>query len=173
MGRWITLQAHPVPVATALLIAVALAAGCTGSFTYGQRDAELTEAFGSHQFPTGYRYYFHGGENQPYAIVGLEPGYTLTNKFYKPVAEADRSMEKLVDALYEAPHNRPDAAHIVDLQGRRIGVWYSSARLASFRVDPEARSVSVFSDEPWIKDGGNDDFYPASSLQLRIRTQSG
>ncbi|MCG6894047.1 MAG: hypothetical protein LJE65_10610 [Desulfobacteraceae bacterium] len=165
MEKWAIFRARPLPVAAAMLIAVTLAAGCAGSFTYGQRDAELTQAFSSHQFPPGYRYYFLGGENRPYAIVGLEPDYTLSNKFYKPVTEADRPMEKLVDALYEVPYSRPDAAHIVDLQGRRIGVWYSSARLVSFRVDPEARSVSVFSDEPWIKDGANGDFYTARFLE--------
>jgi hypothetical protein len=126
--------------------------GCAGNFTYAQRDDALTQAFASHRFPEGFRYYFLGRPNIPYAIVGLEPGYTLANRFYRPVTEVDRSMERLVDALWETSLARPGGAHIVDLQGRRMGVWYSSAPLVSFQVDPETREVSIFSDEPWRRE---------------------
>lgn len=157
----------------ALLLILLWITGCSGAFTHARLDPDLTEDFAAHRFPDGYEYYYLGWENRPYAIVGLEPGYTLTNRFYKPVAEADRPMKRLVDALYEAPHHGPDAARIVDHQGRRIGVWFSSARLASFKIDPETRRVSVFSDEPWIKDGGEGMFHPSSAVETSGREETG
>lgn len=135
-----------------ITVVVALTTGCGKNFTHAQRNEGLTEAFSSNQFPMGYRYYFQGRENLPYAIVGLVPGYRLKDAYARQVDQTNRTMESLVDALYESPGARPSGAYIVDLQGRRIGVWYSSARLVSFNVNLGTREVSVISDEPWRRE---------------------
>jgi hypothetical protein len=143
------------PKTLAWIAAVVALVGCAGGLTPQRLDEDVRLAFVSHAPPGEYRYYFLGWENMPYAIIGLDPQYTLTNRFWRPVEEADRPMGRLIDALYEAPANGPKGAYIVDPEGRTVGLWYSSSRLASFRVDPDTFEVSAFYDEPWINDGAD------------------
>jgi hypothetical protein len=51
---------------------------------------------------------------------------------------------------FPVPGSRTEGFYIVDRQGRRIGVWYSSLT-AGVTVDPDTRKVTIATATPWLQ----------------------
>ena len=51
---------------------------------------------------------------------------------------------------FPVPGSRTEGFYIVDRQGSRIGVWYSSLT-AGITVEPDTRKVAIASATPWLR----------------------
>jgi hypothetical protein len=88
---------------------------------------EATDIWHSYQILPNYKYYYSGGDAQPNYIIGIDDRYRLTSKLWKPV---DLTPEKLKNWInYVSPRvgysKALYGADITDLDGNRVGLWYS------------------------------------------------
>ena len=154
------LERAPVRVRTrsgrALVWALALlACACQPENTGGlQKSAEVEQAFAGLQLQelSGYRYYYLNQENNPFGVAGLADGYWLKGPDWRECNPDSATFSKVVGLVqsFPVPGSRTEGFHIVDRQGRRIGVWYSSLT-AGITVDPETRKVAIATATPWLQ----------------------
>jgi len=139
-----------------LVLAAVLLAGCSGANRGGLRNSrEVGRAFETFHVYPDHRYWYYYLENNPYAVVGLEPPYHIEDINWKEVDPNSKTFEKVVGLVesFPAPGAYTYGAFILDDQGRQIGVWYSSLS-AGIIVNPENQVVSVTTAMPWINDDG-------------------
>ncbi len=144
----------PTAILTAV-VSVFLLGGCALSGAAGGlvRDPDVTHLFESYKAdPQQYRYYYSGWSNNPYAIVAIDRQYTLNDRLWTAFTPDGQTLKKLMNALYEDYNFMPSGAHLVDQNGRRIGLWYSCIRGAGVRVDPQTGIVDIITDKPYLSD---------------------
>lgn len=119
-------------------------------FRYGrlERSQEVTRAFESLQIDRRYTYYYSGLGDIPYAVIGIDPAYTLRRGLWSPIdltPQKLRNWLRQMDAIYDG--YRPAGSRILDDTGKPIGVWYSSKRWTTVVIE-ENKTVAVFAPEP-------------------------
>jgi hypothetical protein len=132
---------------SALLMALpaVLIAGCAMGNIWGvQISNEVDRAFENLKVNTDYRFYYYGLENSPYAVVGIEKQYHINDPDWREVDPSSEAFKKVVGLVRYFPwyNSYTFGSYIVDAEGRRIGVWYSSL-IAGFRANPETGDVIV------------------------------
>jgi hypothetical protein len=95
-------------------------------------------------------------ENSPYAVAGLNRDYRIEDISWTEVQPHTEAFQKVVGLVqgFPAPGSRTSGAYILDAQGGRIGVWYSSL-LAGITVDTNTKVVFITTATPWIGGNGN------------------
>ncbi len=145
-------------LATSMLFAAVLSVftlgACAVSGANGRllRSPDVTQQFRTYSAVPAYRYYHSGWSNNPYAIVAIDPQYTLRDRLWTLFTPDSATLKKLMDALYEDYNLSPYGAYIVDQQGKRIGLWYSAIQWAVIRVDEETRTIDIIPDTPYLRD---------------------
>jgi len=145
----------------ALICVVALSvfilASCAVSGTNGglRRSSEVTRQFETYSPVPAYHYYHSGWSNNPYAIVAIDPQYTLIDRLWTPFTPDGATLKNLMNALYEDYNLYPYGAYIVDQRGNRIGLWYSAIQWAAIRVNEETHTIDIIPDTPYLRDGGH------------------
>ena len=139
----------------ALLTAFILAslAGCLANYGRLQLDSAVEQAFRNNEMLDNYQYYYSGRENKPSAIIGIDPAFQFSSKYWTAVEPSQ--FETIVGRMY------PDygylyGAYMMAPDGRKAGVWYSWVK--TYTVKFEGDRIIVFSPEPFA-DAGNGDFY--------------
>jgi len=132
---------------SALIMALSavLLAGCAmGNIWGSQISKEVDRAFENLQVNTDDRFYYYGLENSPYAVVGIEKQYHINDPDWREVDPRSEAFKKVVGLVRYFPWHSSITYgyYIVDSEGRRIGVWYSSL-MGGFRVNPETGDVIV------------------------------
>jgi hypothetical protein len=150
MGRIRTLGGNPLVWALALL-----ACACQPENTGGlEMSAEVEQAFAALQLQefAGYRYYFLNQENNPFGVAGLADGYRVTGPDWRECHSDSAIFGKVVGLVqsFPVPGSRTEGFYIVDNQGRRVGVWYSSLT-AGITVDPDTGKVAIATATPWLQ----------------------
>jgi len=139
-----------------IVLAMAVLSGCSIANRGGLRNSrEVGRAFETfHVFPN-HRYWYYNQENNPYAVVGLEPPYRIEDINWREVDPDSKTFEKVVGLVERFPARGAYTygAFILDPQGQQIGVWYSSLS-AGIVVNPENQVVSVTTAMPWVNDDG-------------------
>ena len=120
------------------------------NFRYGklERNREVTRAFETSQISAEYNYYTHGLGNIPYAIIGIDKRYKLRKGLWKPVSLTPQKLRgwiRQMDIVYDG--FQPYGFHILDDNGKVIGVWYSSKQWTTIILE-EDDQVAVFTPEP-------------------------
>ena len=128
------------------------ATGCFNSYGRIKSNAATNQAFETIQIPDNYKYYYYGRSNMPYAIIGLDSAYNLKSRLWREVdhnTEAFREMLEWTwwDTFYYP--NMPRGKDILDPEGKKIGIWYSSARWAAVKMLDDQGSVMIAPDTPW------------------------
>jgi hypothetical protein len=140
-----------------MLIAVlGILSGCSTANRGGLRNSrEVGRAFETFHVYPNHRYWFYNQENNPYAVVGLEPPYRIEDINWREVDPNSKTFEKVVGLVesFPATGSFTYGALIIDPQGQPIGVWYSSLS-GGIIVNPETRIVSITTAMPWINDDG-------------------
>ena len=98
------------------------------SFKYGKlkRDRDVNRAFETYKILPDHKYYTSGQANIPYAIIGIQNIYELRPGLWQKINLTKpllRSWVSQMDNIYGYP---PYGSVILDNNGKRIGVWYSS-----------------------------------------------
>ena len=148
-----------VNFAIAAAVAILICACSIGNFGRLRNSEEVGRSFAALQVSSNYRYWYLYLENSPYAVVGLEREYRIEDISWTEVeagSEVFRKVVKLVEGFPVSGYVTY-GAYILNSEGERIGVWYSSM-VAGITIDPNTKVVSITTRKPWIDGPGNDNW---------------
>jgi len=134
-SRWFTL------LAAALLPAFLI--GCMQAYGRFDRNAQVGDAFRSGTVPQTLNYFYAGSQTRPYAIMGIDPGYTVPSRLWIAFAPQPEQMQTLSANLFGKDQYDPHGYHILSSDGEIIGIWFSSLHFPIVKVDREKRTVEV------------------------------
>ena len=126
------------------------------SFKYGKlkRDPEVNRTFKMYKILPDHKYYTSGLTKIPYAIIGIQNVYELRPGLWKEIDITTpllRSWVSQMDNIYGYP---PYGSVILDNNGKRIGIWYSSKQWTTVIME-DNNGIAVFTPEPPGFRGGN------------------
>jgi len=128
--------------------------GCLENYGRLKRNTEIKTAFVTGQLPSEYHYHYYGRRNQPNAIMGLEPDWTLRSSMWRSVEYSQEELKYMAKWVWvDIGHARggPYGADILDPDFEKIGIMYTAAWMATVKVDAETKTVQVM---PFVFDGG-------------------
>ena len=112
-----------------LIIALMIPAvsGC-GSAAYGrlESDPEAAAVFSKNQVFPDYTYYYSGFQTVPYGIIGIDNKYRLRSSLWKRIDMNPVLLNQLTYRMQNVYSLNPRGSWILDPDGRRVGIWYSS-----------------------------------------------
>jgi len=99
-------------------------AGSPGEFAVIREDPAVKTIFKLNQMPAEYNYYYTGRSDLPYAVIGIDPKYTLKSKYWYKIEAKDQIVKKINHLM---PIGAIDVTYgrIVDQDGNQIGLWFS------------------------------------------------
>ena len=118
------------------------------SFKYGKlkRDRDVNRTFETYKILPDHKYYTSGQANIPYAIIGIQNIYELRLGLWQEINLTKpllRSWVSQMDNIYGYP---PYGSVILDNNGKRIGVWYSSKQWTTVIIE-ENNEIAVLAPE--------------------------
>ena len=144
------------------LLALVLFASCSQNYGRIRWDEGVTQSFQSHQVQPGYKYYYYGIGMRVFAIVGLEPELKLKSKMWRELATDSEDFKvatsRIWDNPYYYPHD-PRGASILNPDGEKVGVYYSSLIYVTIKFQPE-NHVSVIPDTAFLGGPDGDNWSP-------------
>jgi len=132
----------------AAVFVLVLFAGCVAGGNYGSLafDRELDNKFESYQVLPDHNYYITGGYNAPAAILAIHGDYQLINdaNLWVPVPDVNQTyMQRWIKNLSPEvgfwEKNQFLAFYILNLEGKRVGAWYSGERSATVQFFEDNR----------------------------------
>ncbi|MBT8366232.1 MAG: hypothetical protein KJP23_16150 [Deltaproteobacteria bacterium] len=137
-----------------VLIILMLIAGCSAKYGSLKRDAEVQQAFESNQVPMDYQYY-HFSASEPYVIFGIDPRYEMDSKMWRDVAPDTAEIKEMTRWIWEDYGYYKFGADILDPNGIKIGIMYTSIRETSVKFVDDNKIV-VMPNKPfmWGPDSG-------------------
>jgi hypothetical protein len=117
-----------------VIISLFVLAGCAtgGNFGKTERNRDLDNMFLNYEVLPDHRYYTSGGFDAPDAILAIHRDYELDNTktYWRVIPNVDYAqMRKWIDTIAPEQNYRYSdayfAAYILNLDGKRIGAWYS------------------------------------------------
>jgi hypothetical protein len=134
------------------LIAAIMLSGCAGSYGRLNWDPQVTAAFQNYDTQQGFNYYYYGVGSRTFAIAGISADYNVKSRIWREVPQDSEAFKSLVSRAWEndfyLPHY-PQGAHILNPQGKRVGVWYSSLRFVTVKFAENNRIV-LMPDTPFL-----------------------
>jgi hypothetical protein len=123
-------------------------AGC-GSVTYGrlENSPEVTQVFKSGEILSNYQYYISGFQRVPYAIIAIDSKYQLRSGRWQALDMDSATLNQIVFQMDSVYSLTPRGAWIVDQEGHRLGVWYSSQYQTTVEREKN-NQIMVVSPEP-------------------------
>jgi hypothetical protein len=139
----------------ALLAAFSIAflAGCFANYGRLEINRAVEQAFRNHEMLDHYQYYYSGRENKPSAIIGIDPAFQFSSKYWTAI---EPSLFKTMVGRMFPDYGFLYGAYILAPDGRKAGVWYSWVTIFTAKFEDDR--IIVFSPEPYA-DAGNGDFY--------------
>ena len=135
--------------------------GCSGA-NYGslKNSRDVTQDFETYHVWPDSRYYYLNQENNPYAVVALQQGYTISDNRWVEFDPKTDKLEKVVDLVKDFPANYANAygAYLKDPMGNHVEMcpWHivdeTLQELETLKVDSETKNVSIYTDSPWLRD---------------------
>jgi hypothetical protein len=129
-------------------------AGCLQSVSGGfSRDDQVSTAFRTGTVPTELTYFFTGRDTMPYAIMGVDPSYTVPSTYWIPFEPTPEQLRSMSSNIYGKDRYDPYGFSILAPDGAPIGIWFSNLRFPNVRVDQENRTIDVLYRNPELYDG--------------------
>ncbi|WDP89109.1 MAG: hypothetical protein HUN04_04950 [Desulfobacter sp.] len=134
MHRWIAVAV------LCLCLAGCFAAGW-GRLVHSNR---LMDLYRDGNLAGNHAYYYCGREGLPYAVVGIDPSYTFTGRFWFRIESREELYRKIGHLSNLEPwHTAMHAKEIISASGRVVGTWFSYYNTTSIEIDEAARKVNV------------------------------
>jgi hypothetical protein len=126
------------------------------SFRYGaiKRDRGVTRQFQTYKVLAEHKYYTTGQGTIPLAIIGIQNSYKLRPGIWKPIEITTpllRGWVTQMDNIYGYP---PYGSVILDDNGKRLGIWYSSKQWTTVIIE-EKNEIAILAPDPPGFQGGN------------------
>jgi len=127
-------------------------AGCSASISGRlQSSPEVTEVFKSSQILPDHQYYVSGFQRIPYAIIAVDHNYQLQSSRWQPIDMNPTSLNQLIYRMEHVYSLNPRGAWILDHEGNRMGIWYSSRYQTLVKREKDNRLVVVSPDPPDLR----------------------
>ena len=147
-------------ISLATILALFLLAGCAtgGNFGKLERNRDLDNMFLRYEVLPDHRYYSTGGFDAPSAILAVHTDYELDNSgnLWRGVPNVDYAqMRKWIDTIAPEQNYRVGgyfAAYILDLNGKRVGAWYSIESQTTVKF-LEGNKIQVWTPNPSLDIG--------------------
>ena len=140
--------------AVLIMLMCSLAWGCAfkNNYGHGEHDPASLTAFNNFVLNPAYNYYLYGAGNNYYALLGLDPAYTVPiHKMWKAMPVNDPEMRSISMFLWERPPLYMRMAFVLyDADGKSIGVIYTSTTF-SFWLEDDNTLIFNFQ-TPWMSD---------------------
>ena len=133
-------------------------AGCSQNFGRIHWDEDVTQAFEANQVEPGYNFYQYTVGNRVFAIVGFDPKLELQSRIWRELETDTEDFKVATSRMWDNYTQLPEyprGAVIMDPDGEKVGVYFSSIRFVSINFKPE-NQVVVMLDTSNIR-GGPDD----------------
>jgi len=119
----------------------ALLSGCTSTTKYGalKQSLEITDLFEENQILADHLYYFNGFQSIPYVIVGINNAYTLRSSAWREMKPTPTLLNQLTTRMRSVYDPSPQGAWILGPDEERLGIWYSTERRTTVRLDQDNR----------------------------------
>ena len=132
-----------------LVLMMAVLSGC-GSPNYGrlQSSHEVTQMFKNNQILSDHQYYFSGFQRIPYGIIGIGSRYRLRSSRWKPIELNPTLLNQLAYRMDHVYSLEPRGAWILDPDGNRVGIWYSSRDETRVKIEKNDYVVVVIPRPP-------------------------
>jgi len=126
------------------------------SFKYGKlkRDRDVNRTFQTHKVPSTHKYYTSGLSDIPYAIIGVDKKYKLRPGMWREVQLTTPLLRSWVSKMYNIYGYPPYGSIILDDNGKKIGIWYSSKQWTTVIIE-EDNEIAILAPEPPGFAGGN------------------
>ena len=108
-----------------VLVLVPALVATAGSFGRLKRNIELEQAFTEGRPPAEYHYYATGRWGVPDAVLGLDPKYEQTARFWRKIEPESDELLNLIQSLMPYLNQEPRAADVLTPDGTVIGVYWS------------------------------------------------
>lgn len=140
------------------VLTLAGAVGCSHNYGRIHWDEKVTQSFDANQVEPDYKFYQYAIGMQVYAIIGLEPELELKSRLWRPLEAGTEDFKVALSRMwyndFQLPGN-PRGADILNPDGEKVGVYFSSLLVVSIDFKPE-NQVEVMLDTSLIR-GGPDD----------------
>ena len=135
-----------------LFLTATLVAACLGSYGQYWLSRDVAKMFESLQLPGEYKYYYAGSSKNPDALMGLHRDYILDNDLWQETDMNSQQLKKWIDEInLVGPASSADGYHIMDPNGKQIGVFYSRRRGGAIKMESGNRVVIHLPDNEGIK----------------------
>jgi hypothetical protein len=122
-------------------------AGCAATYGSLQSSREVTEAFNNSQILADHQYYYSGFERIPYGLIGIDNRYRLRSRYWQTINPDATLLGQWVYRMQHVYSLPPRGAWIMDQNGNRIGVWFSSQYYTTVKLETE-NEIVVFPPKP-------------------------
>ena len=134
------------------LLMAAMVSGCLGTYGKLHWDPQVTTAFKNQEVQVDFNYYYYGVGNRTFAIAGISPDYVMESIMWREVQQDTEEFKSLVSRAWEnsyyLPYD-PRGAHILNPEGKQVGIWYSSLRFVTVKFSENNRIV-LMPDTPFL-----------------------
>jgi len=127
----------------ALLSSGVAIAGNPGEYARIYEDPALEDVIKANQLPPDYQYYFDGRPRMPYAVIGIDPKYKLTSKYWYSITSKNQIADR-VQHLMPTGATHITYGRILDSSGTQIGLWFSEYQDTIVQFGP-GNGLKVFS----------------------------
>ena len=117
--------------------------GCFENYGRLQRDHAVAMAFENGELPHEYHYHFFGIRDQPYAVMGLEPDWTLKSRMWRTVELSTEEFKYMTKWVWEDLGYYKYGANILDPEFEKIGIIYTASFMVAVKVDKDTKTVEV------------------------------
>jgi len=136
---------------TISVIVMIVILGCFENYGRLQRSTEVQTMFETGQLPSEFNYHFYGNRSHPYAVMGLDPGWTLRSRIWRKVELSTEEFRYMTKWVWEDLGYYKYGANILDPEFEKIGIIYTSSWMAAVKVDKDTKTVEVM---PHVYNGG-------------------
>jgi hypothetical protein len=135
-----------------LLPLIVVVVGC-GSATYGRLESspEITKVFKDGKILSSYQYYTSGFQRIPYAIIAVDSNFQLRSGGWQALDMDAAALNQIVFRMDTVYSLTPRGAWIVDHEGNRLGVWYSSQYYTTVERRPNNQILVVSPEAPDLR----------------------
>ena len=135
-----------------LVLGAVVLAGC-GTSANGrlQSSSEADQIFKNNQLLPDHTYYYSGFQRVPYGIIGIDNNYTLRSSVWKPFELNPTVLKQLSYRMANVYSLDPRGAWILDAEGNRVGIWYSSRNQTKIKIEKDRQIVVVTPEPPDLR----------------------
>ncbi len=132
----------------AIIGLLAVVTACSHNHGGFALNAEVTQDFKTGVVRPDLDYYYSGRDTMPYAIIGIEPGYSVPSRYWTAFDPQSEQLKNMSGNIYGKLRRDPHGSFISGPGGDVIGIWFSNIRNQSVSVDLEAKTVQLLFPNP-------------------------